>query len=62
MVAVDPEARTTAAALEPGLAIADTPAEAAAGADAIVLATEWPAYVSGDLPELAAAMRGSLFV
>jgi UDPglucose 6-dehydrogenase len=62
VVAVDPEARTTAAALEPGLAIADTPAEAAAGADAIVLATEWPAYVSGDFPELAAAMRGSLFV
>ena len=62
VVAVDPEARETAAAIDPQLAIADTVLEAAAGADAVVLATEWPAYVSGDFPGLAAAMRGSVFV
>jgi UDPglucose 6-dehydrogenase len=62
VVAADPEAAATASAMDPELVTADTAAEAAAGADAVVLATMWPAYVSGDFPALAAAMRGSLFL
>jgi UDPglucose 6-dehydrogenase len=62
VVAADPEASATALAVDPDLVTADTPAEAAAGADAVVLATGWPAYVSGDFPALATAMRGSLFL
>jgi UDPglucose 6-dehydrogenase len=62
VVAADPEAGATAVAADPDLVTADSPAEAAEGADAVVLATMWPAYVSGDFPALAAAMRGSLFL
>jgi UDPglucose 6-dehydrogenase len=39
----------------------DTPAEAAAGADALVIATEWDAYRAMDLAALRTAMRGDLF-
>jgi nucleotide sugar dehydrogenase len=35
--------------------------EAAAGADVIVLATEWPQFLSLDLPALRQRMRGDLF-
>jgi UDP-glucose 6-dehydrogenase len=35
--------------------------EAASGADVIVLATEWPQFLSLDLPALRQRMRGDLF-
>ena len=40
--------------------VAPTPLEAATGADAIVVATEWPEYGALDWAAIAAAMRGDL--
>jgi len=62
VVVTDPEAGATARMVDPELVVADSAAEAAQGADAVVLATEWPAYVAGDFPALAEAMRGKLFL
>ena len=38
----------------------DTPVAAAAGADALVVATEWPVYAEVDLAAVAEAMAGDL--
>jgi UDPglucose 6-dehydrogenase len=46
----------------PALAVAGDPYEVADGADAVVLATEWPDFLLLDLAELRARMRGNLFV
>jgi UDPglucose 6-dehydrogenase len=46
----------------PGLAVADSPYETADGADAVVLATEWPDFLLLDLAELRARMQGNVFV
>jgi UDPglucose 6-dehydrogenase len=46
----------------PDLHIDATPYEAAARADAVVLVTEWPEYVTLDAVNLADVMRGSLVV
>jgi UDPglucose 6-dehydrogenase len=56
----DPQAGGTAAAADPALAIAADPVGAAADADAVVIATEWPEYRSLDWTHLARAMRGRL--
>jgi UDPglucose 6-dehydrogenase len=58
VVGCDPVANAKAGAANPWLEIADTPEDAARGADAVVLATEWPVYVTIDPGSLAAVMRG----
>jgi UDPglucose 6-dehydrogenase len=45
----------------PGVRTVDNPLDVANGADAVVLATEWPEYLGLDLHEVAARMRGTLF-
>lgn len=51
-----------AVADRPALRVADDPYEAAAGADAVVLVTEWPEFGLLDFAELRRRMRGDLFV
>lgn len=46
----------------PGLAVAGDPYDVAAGADAVVLATEWPDFLLLDLAKLRAQMRGNVFL
>ena len=60
VVACDPKASERAAAMAPSLEIAKDAAAAAAGADAVVLATEWPEYATANLRMLAGAMRGDV--
>lgn len=60
VVGCDPKAATSAARHSPWLSICDEPGDAAADADAIVLSTEWPEYVTLNPSELAAAMRGDV--
>lgn len=60
IVACDPEAAAAVAGAEPWIELAGSALDAATGADALVLATEWPAYVTADLSALAAAMRGNV--
>lgn len=58
VLVVDPEATGTAQRSFPTLAFADTVAEAVTDADAVLLLTEWPEFVTADaavLAELAAA-------
>ncbi len=58
VVGCDPQAADHVAEQEPWLELAADPLAAAAGADAVVVATEWPGYVTADLAPLAAVMRG----
>jgi UDPglucose 6-dehydrogenase len=60
VVAYDPVASAPARQADPQLLIADSPEAAAAGADAVVIATEWPAFAELDWPLIARAMRGGL--
>jgi UDPglucose 6-dehydrogenase len=60
VVGCDPHAGERALAELPWLELASGPGPAARNADAIVLATEWPAYVTLDPSALAAAMRGDV--
>ena len=53
---VDPQGRREGAALLPGVAWFDNPYEAAQGAEALVLLTEWNEFRGLDLSRLAAAM------
>ena len=46
--------------MDPALVVASTPLDAAEGADAILVATEWPEYRTVDWASIQAAMRGSL--
>ena len=46
----------------PGLRIADDAFAVAVRAQALVVATDWPDFLSLDLPALLASMRGDLFV
>ncbi|HEV3364948.1 MAG TPA: UDP-glucose/GDP-mannose dehydrogenase family protein [Acidimicrobiia bacterium] len=46
----------------PGLVVASDVYEAAAGADAVVLVTDWPEFALLDVAELRSRMRGNLFV
>ena len=62
VVACDPQAGSRALVVLPDLELADGPISAASGSDAIVLATEWPEYVTVDLAQVATAMRGDLIV
>lgn len=56
----DPIAMTTVARLLPEITYCDDAFEAASGADAVILATEWGEYTALDLVELRAKMRGDL--
>ena len=58
----DPESMEQARPLMPGVEYCSNPYEAARGADAVVLVTEWDALRALDLDRLAASMRGTAFV
>lgn len=58
----DPEAMDNAAKLLTGVTFCDTELEAASGADAVVVVTEWNAYRGMDLTALAGAMRGNQLI
>ena len=60
VLAHDPRAEARARLADPLLAVAATPVEAAADADAVVVATEWADYRALDWEAVAAAMRGRL--
>jgi UDPglucose 6-dehydrogenase len=60
--AFDPIAEEEARALMPHLAYAGSAIEAIAGADAVVLVTEWPEFIGLDWGEVAHAMRGDLVI
>jgi UDPglucose 6-dehydrogenase len=60
--AYDPVAEDEARRLIPGIELKGSAAEAIAGADAVVLVTEWPEFGELDLAAVAASMRGSLLV
>jgi UDPglucose 6-dehydrogenase len=62
VVACDPQAGRLALASAPWLELADGPFEAVAGAEAVVLSTEWPEYVTIDLAAVARRMRGSVLL
>lgn len=56
----DPQAGPKAARADPELAIHASPLEAATGADAVLVVTEWPEYGQLDWSALAGAMRGDV--
>jgi UDPglucose 6-dehydrogenase len=60
--AYDPVAETEARKLIRGVEFSASAAEAVAGADAVVLVTEWPEFAELDFAELATSMRGDLLV
>ena len=60
--AYDPVAEEQARRLITGAEFTETAFDAADGADAVVLVTEWPEFGELDLGELAARMRGDLLV
>ncbi len=62
VVACDPQATAGVAARDPWIEIASDPMAAATGADAVVLATEWPEYVTADLAPIAGVMRGRVLL
>jgi UDPglucose 6-dehydrogenase len=60
--AYDPIAEDAARHLMVGVEFADSPLEAAAGADAVILVTEWPEFADLDWGELAAQMSGRVVI
>jgi UDPglucose 6-dehydrogenase len=58
----DPESMEQARPLMPNVDFRTGPYEAARGADAVVLVTEWDALRALDLERLAAGMRGMVLV
>jgi UDPglucose 6-dehydrogenase len=60
--AYDPVAEAEARKLIRGVEFASSAQEAIAGADAVVLVTEWPEFKALDLSAAVASMRGSLLV
>ena len=60
--AYDPEGMEQARPLMPGVELCDSPYEAAAGANAVVLVTEWDVLRALDLRRLAAAMADPVLV
>jgi UDPglucose 6-dehydrogenase len=58
----DPVAEDEARKLIRGVQFSATAADAVAGADAVVLVTEWPEFGELDFAEVAATMRGDLLV
>ena len=62
VTATDPRAMDNARALLPGVRLVEDAYEAAKGADAVVLVTEWNAYRALDLAALSTRMRGNVFI
>jgi len=62
VIAYDPVAEEQARALVSGISFAESPLDAAHGADAVVLVTEWPEFLALDWSEVAATMSGNLVV
>lgn len=60
VIACDPQAARAAAAVAPWIEILDDPMAVAAGADAVVLSTDWAEYVTADLDSLRTAMAGDV--
>jgi UDPglucose 6-dehydrogenase len=60
VLAHDPRAEARATLADPSLRVAPTPFEAATGADAVVVATEWADYADLDWAAVAGVMRGKL--
>jgi len=60
--AYDPEGMEQARALTAGVQFCDSPYEAARGADAVVLVTEWDVLRALDLPRLARTMAQPIFI
>ena len=60
--AYDPVAEAQARERMPGVEFSASALEAVAGADAVVLVTEWPEFRELDLAAAVASMRGSLLV
>jgi UDPglucose 6-dehydrogenase len=58
----DPVAEARARELMPGVEFSPSALEAAAGADAVVLVTEWPEFAALDWTEVAGAMAGTVVV
>jgi UDPglucose 6-dehydrogenase len=62
VIAYDPEGMEAARALMPEVTMAKSPYEAVAGADAVVLVTEWDAFRALDLPRIRQLVRSPLLV
>jgi UDPglucose 6-dehydrogenase len=62
VVAYDPIAEEQARKVVSGIEFAGSPLQAAQGADAVVLVTEWPEFLELDWAEVAAAMGGRLVI
>jgi UDPglucose 6-dehydrogenase len=62
VTAYDPVAEEQARALVSGISFADSPLDAAHGADAVVLVTEWPEFLALDWSEVASTMNGNLVI
>ncbi|HEY3865932.1 MAG TPA: UDP-glucose/GDP-mannose dehydrogenase family protein [Solirubrobacteraceae bacterium] len=60
--AYDPVAEEQARKLVSGIDFADSPLAAVAGADAVVLVTEWPEFIDLDWSAAAQTMRGRLVI
>jgi UDPglucose 6-dehydrogenase len=60
--AYDPVAEDEARKLIRGVEFSPSAADAVAGADAVVLVTEWPEFGELELGDVASAMRGTLMV
>lgn len=60
--ACDPQGRTNAEALLPGVEWCSNPAETAKGADVLVVLTEWNEFRAVDLKEICQDMRGNVLV
>jgi UDPglucose 6-dehydrogenase len=62
VVAFDPKGAAQARALLPGVAFAQNPYQCAAGADALVIITEWEAFRALDLKRVKTSMRQPVVV
>ena len=62
LTAFDPEGMASAAGMMPDVLMARSAYEAADGADAVVIVTEWDAFRALDLRKLASAMAGDALV
>jgi UDPglucose 6-dehydrogenase len=62
VIAYDPVAEEQARTLVSGISFADSPLDAADGADAVVLVTEWPEFLALDWRDVASTMSGNLVV
>jgi UDPglucose 6-dehydrogenase len=60
VVGHDPVANDAARRADPQLQTADNPVAAATGADAVLVATEWPAFAALDWDAIRRAMRGDV--